>query len=110
MNICRTIARSLPVVVVFIAWSAQTALASSCESLSALKLTDTTITSAKEVAAGEFIPPGAAAQPAAAKNLPAFCRVTAEIKPTSDSDIKIEVWLPLTGWNGKYRGQGNGGF
>ena len=26
--------------------------------------------------------------------LPAFCRVVATLKPTSDSDIKIEVWLP----------------
>ena len=109
MNICRTAVRAF-VVLLFTAWGAQTALAASCESLSGLKLADTTITSAKEVAAGAFIPPGAATQPAAAKNLPAFCRVIAEIKPTPDSDIKIEVWLPLTGWNGKYRGQGNGGF
>jgi feruloyl esterase len=36
--------------------------------------------------------------------------VTADIKPSADSDIKIEVWMPLTGWNGKYQGQGNGGF
>ena len=109
MNICRTVGRVIFVVALFTAWSA-TALAATCESLSTLKLADTTITSAKEVAAGAFIPPGAASQPASAKKLPAFCRVTAEIKPTADSDIKIEVWLPLTGWNGKYRGQGNGGF
>ena len=82
----------------------------SCESLSTLKLGDTTITSAGQVAAGQFIPPGASAPPTAVKNLPAFCRVQAIIKPAKDSDIKIEVWLPLTGWNGKYRGQGNGGF
>ena len=44
------------------------------------------------------------------KNLPAFCRVVAEAKPTADSDIKIEVWLPVSGWNGKLQGIGNGGF
>ena len=33
-------------------------------------------------------------------NLPAFCRVTATLKPTPDSDIKIEVWMPQAGWNG----------
>jgi feruloyl esterase len=44
------------------------------------------------------------------KNLPVFCRIAATIKPAKDSDIKMEVWLPLTGWNGKYRGEGNGGF
>jgi feruloyl esterase len=32
------------------------------------------------------------------------------LKPTSDSDIKIEVWLPQVGWNGKYMAVGNGAF
>ena len=44
------------------------------------------------------------------KSLPAFCRATAESHPSPDSDIKIEVWMPVTGWNGKFRAQGNGGF
>jgi hypothetical protein len=44
------------------------------------------------------------------KKLPAFCRVVALSKPSTDSDIKIEVWLPLAGWSGKFIGQGNGGF
>lgn len=86
------------------------AVTSSCESLSTLKLPDTTITAAQQVAAGQFVPPGASAPPASVKNLPAFCRVQATIKPAKDSDIKIEIWLPLNGWNGKYRGLGNGGF
>ena len=86
------------------------AIAATCESMAALNLPDTTITSAQPVAAGAFIPPGASVPPASVKNLPAFCRVAATIKPAKDSDIKMEVWLPLTGWNGKYRGQGNGGF
>ena len=91
-------------------FSAAPAFAATCESLATLKLADTTITSAQPVAAGAFVPPGATAPPASVKDLPAFCRVMATIKPAKDSDIKIEVWLPLTGWNGKYRGQGNGGF
>src|SRR5258708_1345982 len=93
-----------------LAFSSTPAVAASCESLTGLKLADTTITSAQTVAAGAFVPPGATAPPPAAKNLPAFCRVMVEIKPAKDSDIKMEVWLPLTGWNGKYRAQGNGGF
>ncbi len=44
------------------------------------------------------------------KKLPDFCRVVAIAKPTADSNIRIEVWLPLAGWNGKFMGQGNGGF
>ena len=43
--------------------------------------------------------------------LPAFCRVTATLTPTSDSNIKIEVWLPeKTKWNGRFLGTGGGGF
>ena len=86
------------------------AIAATCETLSALKLPDTTITLAQSVATGAFIPPGASAPPASVKNLPAFCRVAATIKPAKDSEIKMEVWMPLAGWNGRYRGQGTGGF
>jgi hypothetical protein len=86
-----------------------------CEQLAQLALPNTTITSAQTIAAGTFSPPKAmapwlAGSPSLYKQLPAFCRVTAEDKPTPDSDIKLEVWMPATGWNGKFRGQGNGGF
>jgi len=86
-----------------------------CEQLAQLALPNATITSAQTIAAGTFSPPQAASSwlvgnPALYKLLPAFCRVTAEDKPTPDSDIKIEIWMPATGWNGKFRGQGNGGF
>lgn len=90
------------------------ARAATCESLAGLKLPDATITSAQTVAPGAFSPPGPAnSNPATAanyKNLAAFCRVTADLKPSSDSDIKIEVWMPAAGWNGKFQGEGNGGF
>ena len=87
--------------------------AASCDSLAQLKLPQTTIVSAGTVAAGTFSPPEKQTDPREAAVFaatPAFCRVIAEAKPSSDSDIKIEVWLPLSGWNGKYQGQGNGGF
>ena len=32
------------------------------------------------------------------------------MKPTGDSDIKIEVWMPTSGWNGKFQAVGNGAF
>ena len=56
--------------------------------------------------------PTGATRPEAAdtRSLPAFCRVAATLKPTSDSNIRIEVWLPLSGWNGKFMGVGGGGF
>ena len=52
--------------------------------------------------------PAAAAQ--ALRELPAFCRVAATLTPSSDSDIKIEVWMPASGWNGKFQAVGNGGW
>ena len=42
--------------------------------------------------------------------LPAYCRVAVTSKPSADSDIKIEVWLPASGWNGKFEAVGNGGW
>jgi len=82
------------------------ALAQECEKLSSLKLPDTTIATAQANAAGAFTAPGGRGMP----NLPAFCRVTGSIKPSPDSDIQFEVWMPASGWNGKYQGVGNGGF
>jgi hypothetical protein len=84
-----------------------------CASLASLKLAGTTITVAESVAAGAFvlpITPGPSGARENFKDLPAFCRVAATIRPTRDSDIKVEVWMPAAGWNGKFRGRGNGGF
>jgi feruloyl esterase len=91
--------------------------AASCESLASLTLPGTRVTSAQSVAAGAFTIPGAgrggrgAAQlDEALKSLPAFCRIEATLEPSSDSDIKIEVWMPASAWNGKYQAVGNGGW
>jgi feruloyl esterase len=94
---------------------AANAYAATCESVvAALKLPNTKVTSAAEVAAGAFTPPGPPARgggPGSAfTSLPAFCRVAVTLTPTSDSDIKVEVWLPVTGWNGKYQAVGNGAW
>ena len=85
--------------------------AASCESLSSLKLPDATITLAQSVAAGAFAPAGGGGRGGgnAFADLPAFCRVAATLKPTPDSDIKVEVWLPAANWNGKFEAVGNGG-
>ncbi|MES2626622.1 MAG: tannase/feruloyl esterase family alpha/beta hydrolase [Pseudomonadota bacterium] len=85
-----------------------TAFGATCEDLGKLALPDTTVTLAETVAAGAL--PGTDREPALYANLPAFCRVQATVAPTSDSDIKIEVWLPTSGWNGKFQGVGNGGW
>jgi len=54
------------------------------------------------------VPPAAPGPPPA--NIPAHCRVLLDLKPSSDSLIKMELWLPTQNWNGKFMGVGNGGF
>src|SRR5687767_11272606 len=97
--------------------------AESCAALAKLTIANVTVTSASFVAAGAMPPPparGGGAGPAANPfaDLPAMCRVAATLRPSTDSDIKMELWLPVrtegapggTGWNGKFRGTGNGGL
>ncbi|HWE51928.1 MAG TPA: tannase/feruloyl esterase family alpha/beta hydrolase [Bryobacteraceae bacterium] len=72
----------------------------SCESLTGLTLPHTTITSAVTVPAAT----------AMSMPVPAHCDVKATARPTRDSEIKFEVWLPASGWNGKYEQVGNGGW
>jgi feruloyl esterase len=85
------------------------AMATPCTNLQSLQLPDTTINSAADNTTGVFVVPGSN-PPSAITGLPAFCRVTATLTPTSDSSIKIEVWLPESGWNGRFLGTGGGGF
>ena len=97
--------------------------ATSCESLQSMSTPQVTIT-AKAMPAGAFVPPGAPA-PApraggagraggtpggAAATLPPHCRVTLVLRPTADSKINAELWLPTETWNGRYMAVGNGGF
>jgi len=84
--------------------------ASSCERLSSLALPNTSITLAQVVPAGAFALPGTRPATLQFSQLPAFCRVAATLTPSSDSDIKIELWLPLADWNGKFEAVGNGGW
>jgi feruloyl esterase len=109
--------------------------ATSCEKLAALALPNTTITSAHLIPAGPFTPPAPQGPPggpvtpnpqaagrggpaggrgqgaaAPAPVLPAHCRVQAVLKPSTDSHIEMEVWLPAGNWNGKFQAVGNGGW
>jgi feruloyl esterase len=94
--------RAIPLVIA----CALPALAASCESLAKLSLPDATITLAEHKFLGQLTTPGELSVP----NANPLCRVAATLTPTSDSDIKIEVWLPESGWNGKYMAVGNGGW
>jgi feruloyl esterase len=107
----------------------------SCEGLAQLELPGAKIILAQAVAAGGFTPPAnmtpyLVGEPSLYKKLPAFCRLVVDATPSADSSIKIEVWMPVNGsqgggsqngrsqsggsqggaWNGKFRGEGIGGF
>lgn len=82
------------------------ASAVTCESLAGLSLPHGKITAAIAEPGGTLV--GLTSEPIG--NLPAFCRIAATLTPSDDSDIKIEVWMPSSGWNGKYEGTGNGGY
>ncbi len=86
------------------------AAAKACETtaLAAVQLSGATVTGATQVAAGSYTPAGSNTP---IPNLPAFCRITGEATPSSDSLVKFEVWVPDgTAWNGKMVVTGNGGY
>jgi feruloyl esterase len=88
------------------------AIGATCESLSTFSQPHVSVTLAQTVGAGQFTMPngraGRGGNPFA--NLPPFCRIAATLTPSSDSDIKIEVWMPASGWNGKLQAVGNGAW
>jgi len=69
-----------------------------CAELTGLKLKDTTIT------LGQLLPAGANPSPVGTIALP-ICRVAGVTEPA----VQFEVWLPSSGWNGKFQLVGNGG-
>src|SRR5580765_4930312 len=81
---------------------------SACADLTRLTLQDsTTIIAATLVASGSL----SVSPTVTLTNLPAFCRVQGVSKPSADSNIAFEVWLPEpANWNGKFLSSGEGGF
>ena len=96
----------LPAILLSVATFSTPAQAADCDALAHLALPDTTIVTAEPVTGGTFTPPYGAPL----KELPAFCRVSGILRPTSDSVIRFEVWMPEQGWNHRFLGAGNGGF
>jgi len=90
------------------------AMAAGCDDLKSLDIGKGRVDKVTLVEAGKYTPPpspfpappGVGASPYA--GLPEFCEVQATLTPTSDSDIKVVIWLPAKNWNGKFVGIGNG--
>src|SRR5581483_7857572 len=97
--------RTLPVVALLLGL-VKAACPSDCQGLAKLSLPHTTLSLAQAVPPGDFKAP----EGPPVRELPEFCRIAGTTKPSADSDIRFEVWLPVSGWNGKFEGVGNGGF
>lgn len=81
-----------------------------CTDLLRLTLPHAQITSAKMVAPGAFRDPGGNPPHHDYSDLPGFCRVHGYSRPTPDSRIGFEVWLPLAHWSGRLHMVGNGAY
>ena len=102
-----------------LAFSAALAAPTPCASIKSISLPNTTITMAEPISAGVFTPPPAPPPPPPSGrrrtpptteiHVPNLCRVAATLKPSADSEIKMEVWLPEN-WNGKFEFVGGGGW
>jgi hypothetical protein len=69
--------------------------APTCGALTAQALPHATVTAAADAPAGQLT----------------ACKIEVTAKPRSDSDIRIEIWIPEgAAWNGRYVQFGNGGF
>jgi len=79
-----------------------------CDALVRFKIDRGEITSAQEIPAGPFTVHGLLGTKMIP--VPTFCRVLATLRPTADSEIHVEVWLPASGWNGRLEAVGNGGL
>jgi feruloyl esterase len=99
--------------------AAVTAPATTCDSLQSMSTPQVAITT-ESVASkpvptagaprrGRPTPPRGVGQ-AVTQAVPAHCRVMLVLKPTSDSKINAELWLPTENWNGRFMAVGNGGF
>jgi len=79
----------------------------SCARLTRLRFEgNTTVTAATEVTSGTLTTPAGQVL----TNLPDFCRVQGLSRPTRDSNIYFEVWLPTRTWNRKFLSSGEGGY
>src|SRR5215813_12360365 len=90
--------------------TAAAAHASDCASLISARFSGAELKKVEPISLGTFKPSDqSGAPPAIFHELPVFCRVVGVIRPTADSEIGFELWLPER-WNGRYLQVGNGGF
>ena len=81
-----------------------------CAAVKGLHEDGMTINVAEVVTTGGVKLPYASSYGTPIAGLPAFCRVAGVLRPTPDSNIKFEVWMPVAAWGQRLLVGGNGGF
>lgn len=105
MNSIRLAVTARPLSLVLVLCCRVPCIADTCQELSKRQLPNAGIRSA------ELIPQGIFKNGSDSVRVTTdFCRVSLILRPSGDSDIRAEVWLPSSGWNRKLQGVGNGGF
>jgi len=88
--------------------------AADCNAVENLDLDHVDVAIAEAVSAGglqlDLPGPFGAATNDALRAAPALCRVALTARPSADSEIQIEVWLPAENWNGRLQSVGNGAW
>src|SRR3984893_10877207 len=80
----------------------------SCTSLTSVSLPNTTINSADNAPSGQISPPFPGCPPTP---VVATGRVHATVTtPGAGDHIGVDVWMPVSGWNGRFQGVGGTGF
>ena len=80
----------------------------SCIALASLSLPNTMINSAVGTPTGDIPPPLPGFPPTP---VVATCRVHATVMtPGAGDHIGVDVWMPVSGWNGRFQGVGGSGF
>ena len=77
-----------------------------CLELVKQKLPGAEILHVNQESAGSFNAPDGTTH----TDLPSFCRVNGVSRPTADSHIHWEVWMPASNWSGRFYQVGNGAF
>lgn len=105
--------RLIPVLLIVAAFASPLARADAiadCEQLAAAAVPGAEVIHATPVPAGPFRPDRPDVAATSPTSLPAHCRVSVIARPSPDSQIRMEVWLPSEGWNGRFEAVGNGNY
>jgi len=83
--------------------------AATCQGIAPPLVPGATVQSLTEV----YVPAGTDQNPGGSPipNVPAHCTVTLYLThPGAGDHVLVDVWLPTSGWNGRYEGTGGGGY